>query len=249
MQIGLVSRSRRFEVTHKAVEGALKELIDDNRADAARWFFKTGPGEYGEGDEFIGITVPNQRKVAKQYKDLERSELQKLLDSPIHEHRLTGIFILTSQFERGDERAKKSIYTMYLKNVAKGNVNNWDLVDSSAHKIVGSYLLDKPRDVLYELVESESLWEQRVSIIATAWFINNDQFGDTLLISEKLLNHEHDLIHKAVGWMLREVGKRDVPAEQEFLDKHYEQMPRTMLRYAIEKFPESTRQQYLKGTR
>ncbi len=249
MPNGSANKSNRFEMTHKSVENELKELIDDNRADAARWFFKTGPGEYGEGDEFIGITVPNQRKVAKKYKDLGLGEIQKLLGSSIHEHRLTGIFIMTYQFERGDEHKKKTIYNMYLKNVAKGNINNWDLVDSAAHKIVGSYLIDKPRDILYELAESDSLWEQRVAIIATAWFIKEDQFGDTLLISEKLLNHEHDLIHKAVGWMLREVGKRDAPTEQEFLDKHYKQMPRTMLRYAIEKFPEKTRQQYLKGTK
>ncbi len=233
---------------HKEVKRALEELSSDTKADASRWFFKTGPGEYGEGDEFIGVKVPDQRKVSRQFKDLDLNEIQKLLDSPIHEHRLTALFILCLQFEKAGEPQKKKIYEMYLRNVAKSNVNNWDLVDSSAHKIVGAYLLDNNREKLYELAESDNLWEQRVSIISTFWFIKNDQFGDTLLISEKLLHHEHDLIHKAVGWMLREVGNRDVTAEQDFLGRHYKQMPRTMLRYAIEKFPETTRQRYLKGT-
>lgn len=228
---------------------ALALLCDDNRADSARWFFKTGPGEYGEGDEFIGVTVPNQRKVAKQFKDMPLGEVQKLLDSPIHEHRLTGLFIMIFQYEKSDsEKEKTSIYEMYMKNLKKGNVNGWDLIDSSAPRITGGYLMDRPRDVLYELAESGELWQQRASIISTLYFIKNDQFGDTLAISEELLNHEHDLIQKAVGWMLREVGNRDFVVEDEFLRKHYKQMPRTMLRYAIEKFREPTRQAYLKGT-
>lgn len=233
---------------YEEVTQALGKLSDDNHADSSRWFFKTGPGEYGEGDEFIGVKVPDQRKVARQFKDLNSSEVQKLLNSPIHEHRLTGLFIMISQYERAeDESIKDAIYNMYLENVAKGNVNNWDLVDSSAHKIAGAYLQDKDRERLYVLADSGNLWEQRVAIIATAWFIKNNQFGDTLLISEKLIDHEHDLIQKAVGWMLREVGNRDFVTEDDFLRKHYETMPRTMLRYAIEKFPENTRQQYLKG--
>ncbi len=235
-------------MNHKEVEKVLEELSSDTRADSSRWFFKTDPGEYGEGDEFIGVKVPDQRKVAKKYKDLPLEEVQKLLDSPIHEHRLTALFILVSQYERTkDEKDKKRIYDLYLKNIAKGNVNSWDLVDSSAHKIAGAYLQDKDRDKLYDLADSDNLWEQRTAIIATAWFIKNDQFGDTLLISEKLLDHEHDLIHKAVGWMLREVGNRDFVTEDDFLKKHYMDMPRTMLRYSIEKFPEPTRQKYLKG--
>lgn len=236
-------------MTNEDVKKTLANLASDTRADSSRWFFKTGPGEYGEGDEFIGVIVPDQRKVSRQFKELELGEVQKLLDSKVHEHRLTALFIMTLLFEKADDTTREKIYHLYLKNVIKGNVNNWDLVDSSAHKIVGAYLLNRDREKLYELVDSGKLWEQRVAIIATAWFINKDQFGDTLLISEKLLGHDHDLIHKAVGWMLREVGKRDAVVEQDFLDKHYEQMPRTMLRYAIEKFPESTRQQYLKGTR
>lgn len=235
-------------ISHKKVQETLKELSDANRADSSRWFFKTGPGEYGEGDEFIGVRVPDQRKVTKKYKELELSEIQKLLDSPIHEHRLTALFILITQYERAkSDREKEAIYNMYLQDVANGNVNNWDLVDSSAHKIVGRHLMDRPRDILYKLAQSKNLWEQRVSIISTFWFIKNDQFGNTLLIAEKLLKHEHDLIHKAVGWMLREIGNRDYVVEEEFLKKHYNKMPRTMLRYAIEKFPESTRQKYLKG--
>lgn len=236
-------------MTRKDVEKALKELSSDQKADSSRLFFKAGPGEYGEGDEFIGVKVPDQRTVSRQFRDLELREVQELLDGPIHEHRLTALFILCLQFEKADVISRKRIYEMYLKNVSKGNVNNWDLVDSSAHKIVGDYLLDKDRGKLYELAESDNLWKQRVSIISTYHFIKNDQFGDTLLISELLLGHEHDLIHKAVGWMLREVGNRDAPTEQDFLDKHYKQMPRTMLRYAIEKFPETTRQQYLRGIR
>ena len=237
-------------MNYKDVENTLSVLATDDRAEAAAWYFKTGPGEYGEGDQFIGVTVPNQRKVAREFRELDLKEAQKLLDSPIHEHRLTAIFIMYIQYKKAkEEEQREKIYLMYLKNVEKGNVNNWDLVDSSASYIAGDFLLDKPRDILYQLAKDGHLWQQRVAIIATAKFIDNDQFDDTFSIAEILLHHDHDLIQKAVGWMLREVGKRDVVAEQEFLDAHYKDMPRTMLRYAIEKFSKETRQEYLKGTR
>jgi 3-methyladenine DNA glycosylase AlkD len=229
------------------VKKELEKYINKEKAAFFPKFFKTGIGQYGEGDQFIGVTVPNQRKVSKMfYKEMELKDIQELLNSPIHEHRLTSLYILVLKFEKSKDLAeKKKIYDFYLKNAKK--VNNWDLVDSSAHKIVGAYLLEteESRDILYKLAKSKNLWEQRISIISTWMFIREKQFDDTLKISEILLNHPHDLIHKAVGWMLREIGKKDEKVLKEFLNKHYKQMPRTMLRYAIEKFPEETRKKYL----
>lgn len=208
-------------------------------------FFKTGKGEYGEGDIFYGIKVPEQRKIAKQFKGLSLPDLKKLIHSKVHEERLIAAFILADQFKSGDEKKKKIIFDYYLKN--RKGINNWDLVDLSAPKIVGAYLIDKEKDLLYKFAQSKDLWEKRISIISTQAFIREHFFEDTLKISEILLNDKHDLIHKAVGWMLREVGNRDLETEEAFLRKHYNTMPRTMLRYAIEKFSNKKRIAYLKG--
>lgn len=208
-------------------------------------FFKTGKGEYGEGDVFYGIKVPVQRMIAGQFNDLSLDDLKALLTSKVHEERLIAAFILVDQFKKGNEKKKKIIFDFYLKN--RKGINNWDLVDLSAPKIVGAYLIDKEKDLLYKFARSKDLWEKRISIISTQAFIREHFFEDTLNISEILLNDKHDLIHKAVGWMLREIGNRDLEIEEQFLKKHYKIMPRTMLRYAIEKFPEKKRKAYLEG--
>lgn len=223
----------------------LKKNSNKSKAKALQRFFKTGKGEYGEGDVFLGITVPKQRKIAKKYLSLDISTLQSLLDSKIHEERLIALLILTDNFKSSDEERKYQILDFYLHNTK--NINNWDLVDLSAPHIVGPYFLDKPKDILYQMAESKLLWEKRISIISTFSFIKNNQFQDSLKIAEILLHDSHDLIHKAVGWMLREIGKKDIKAEENFLKKYYKEMPRTMLRYAIEKFPEKTRKAYLNG--
>jgi len=215
------------------------------KAKACRWFFKTGPGQYGEGDQFIGVTVPEQRQVARAFKDLPLPDLRRLLHSPVHEERLTALLILVSQYERADAAGKKKIYDFYLSNAKR--VNNWDLVDSSAHHIVGHFLSDKNSAALDKLSRSKNVWERRISIVATYYGIRNGKMSDVIRISGKLLEDDHDLIHKAVGWMLREAGKRNQPALEAFLAKHHHKMPRTMLRYAIEKFPEKKRKQYLNG--
>lgn len=221
----------------------LKALANPERAKVSAWFFKTGKGQYGEGDQFFGITVPIQRKVAKRYVHLPLSDIQKILASPVHELRLVGVYILVYQFEKADTKTQKRIYAFYIKNAKR--INNWDLVDSSAPYIVGTYLLHSPRNILYRFAESKNLWEKRIAIISTAQFIKHEQFDDTFKIAEILMTDTHDLIHKAVGWMLREVGNKNQLVEERFLKKHYQQMPRTMLRYAIEKFPEKRRKQYL----
>ncbi|OGY84546.1 MAG: DNA alkylation repair protein [Candidatus Kerfeldbacteria bacterium RIFCSPHIGHO2_12_FULL_48_17] len=222
----------------------LQKLATPARAKASMWFFKTDEGQYGAHDTFIGVKVPDQRKIAKQYRTLPLPQVGKLLHSPIHEHRLTALFILVHQFEKGDEAVRKMIKNMYLKNTA--HVNNWDLVDSSAGYILGSFLAaQKDRKILYSLARSQDLWKKRIAIIATQAFIRDGQFADTLAIAQILLHDTHDLIHKAVGWMLREVGNRDQRAEEIFLQKHAHIMPRTMLRYAIEKFPSAAKQKYM----
>ncbi len=208
-------------------------------------FFKTKKGEYGEGDVFLGIVVPNIRKVAKKYKNLKFSEIKKILYSKIHEERLCALFILVDKFENRNDIEKYKIFKFYIKNVKQ--INNWDLVDLSAPKIVGKYLLDKPKDLLYKFAVSRNLWERRISIISTYTFIKNGQFEDTFKIAEILMGDKHDLIRKSVGWMLREVGKKSLKDEEKFLKKYSKVMPRTMLRYAIEKFPEEKRLKYLKG--
>ena len=226
----------------------LAQLKDPNRAKNLSWFFKTGKGQYGEGDIFLGISVPEQRKVAKKHVDLSLNDLQELLNSKIHEHRFTALLILISKYRKAGESGRAEIFRFIIKNTE--NINNWDLVDLSAPRIVGDYLLNRERSILYRLAKSKSLWERRISILSTFAFIDNNDFEDALNISELLLRDEHDLIHKAVGWALREIGKRDQNLEERFLTKHYLHMPRTMLRYAIEKFDEKKRQKYLnKNTR
>mgnify|MGYP001572432862 CR=1 FL=1 len=207
-------------------------------------FFKTGKGEYGEGDIFIGLTVPEQRVLAKKYVDLEFIGVKKLLDNNVHEYRLTGLLILVYKFEKANQEEQKQIVNFYLRNIASSN--NWDLIDCIADKILGKYLIDKDKKILYDFAKSDNLWKKRIAIISTFEFIKNNQFEDTLKISEILLNDKHDLIHKAVGWMLREIGKRYQKTEEEFLKKHYKKMPRTMLRYAIERFDKDKKQFYLK---
>jgi len=219
----------------------LKTKSSPKKAKILQRFFKTGPEEYGEGDVFLGIAVPEIRKLVKKYSDLKIKEIIKLLHSKIHEERLTALLIMVKKFQI--EKNKEKIYNLYLKNTKY--INNWDLVDLSANKIVGDYLLDKPKSILYKLARSKSVWERRISIIATFNFIKNNKFEETLKIARILLNDKHDLIHKAVGWMLREIGKRDLKTEERFLKKYYPKMPRTMLRYAIKKFPEKKRKQYL----
>jgi 3-methyladenine DNA glycosylase AlkD len=238
----------RYTAIMKAQEitRRLKALGNKEQAATSQRFFKTGPGEYGEGDVFLGIKVPVLRKLAKEFADLPLKEVKTLLNSGIHEERLLSLLILVRRFGQGDDLIRQEIYDIYLKNTS--SVNNWDLVDLSAHCIVGPYLANKSRAPLYRLAQSESIWERRIAIMTTFHFIKNGEFPETLKISKLLLSDTEDLIHKAVGWMLREIGKRHLPAEERFLKKHYRQMPRTMLRYAIEKFPEPKRQAYLKGT-
>ena len=215
--------------------------------DLAR-FFQVFPGGYGEGDTFLGIKVPDQRAVAKQFfKDLNLDEIAVLLNENIHEHRLTAVFMLVLKYEKAKtEEEKKAVVDCYLENIS--GVNNWDIIDSSCHKILGPWLIDKDKKLLYEFAASGDLWLQRIAVITTMHFISKRQYDDALRLAEILLHHPHDLIHKAVGWMLREIGNRDYDVEYNFLLKHYRQMPRTMLRYAIEKFDEDVRQGFLKGT-
>lgn len=223
----------------------IKKQANPKQAVILQRFFKTGEGEYGEGDIFYGIKVPVQRTIAKHFKDLAFQDLKKLISSKVHEERLIAAFILVDQYKRGDEKKKKTVFDFYIKN--RKGINNWDLVDLSAPKIIGEYLLDKEKDLLYKFANSKDLWEKRIAILSTFTFIREHFFEDTFKISEILLNDKHDLIHKGVGWMLREIGNRDMEAEEEFLKKHYKTMPRTMLRYAIEKFPEKKRKEYLQG--
>lgn len=222
----------------------LDTFADPKKAELLSRFFKTGKDEYGEGDIFIGIVVPNQRIVAKEYKDLPLPEIQKLLNSKIHEYRLTALLILTYKFPKADEQTKQEIVKLYLHNTQ--NINNWDLVDLSALYILGKYFSNHSgREILYKLSLSKNLWERRIAILSTFEFIRNKQYIDSLKLAELLVHDKHDLMHKAVGWMLREIGKRDLKTEENFLKEHYQTMPRTMLRYAIEKFPEPKRQFYL----
>ncbi|KON34084.1 DNA alkylation repair protein [miscellaneous Crenarchaeota group-1 archaeon SG8-32-1] len=225
------------------IRNELLVLGDQERAKKLAGFFKTGKGQYGEGDVFLGIPVPEQRKVAKKYIGLSFDELLELLRSKFHELRLTALLILVIKYSKADDSEKEIIYNFYLKNTQF--VNNWDLVDLTAPKIVGDYLLYRDRSILFELVKSSSLWERRIAVLATFCFIKNNDFNDTFSISKLLIKDKHDLIHKAVGWMLREIGKRDQKALEEHLMKYYKQMPRTMLRYAMEKFEEEKRKYFL----
>ena len=223
----------------------LYKLKDPAKAKFLAGFFKTGQGEYGEGDIFLGITNPDLKNAAKSYVSLELKDIQELLDSKIHEYRQASLFILTLKFENAEEKDKKRIFMFYMKNY--NNINNWDLVDLTSYKIAGAYLVDKDKKMLYEFARSNHLWKKRIAMISCYGFIKNEQYVDTLKIARILLYDKHDLIHKAVGWMLREIGKRDKKTEENFLKRYYKQMPRTILRYAIEKFPEPQRQKILKG--
>lgn len=230
----------------KQVKQSLSKLANPQKAKLLSRFFKTGQGEYGEGDIFLGISVPQQRLVAKKFFNLTLKEIEILLTSKIHEHRLVALLILVNQFQKEKvEGRRKKIVTFYLKKARF--INNWDLVDLSAPKVLGAWLVDKDRSVLFKLAKSKNLWEKRIAVLSTFAFIRENEFRQALKLSEILLNDDHDLIHKAVGWTLREVGKKDQRVLENFLKKHYRQMPRTMLRYAIERFKESERQAYLKG--
>jgi 3-methyladenine DNA glycosylase AlkD len=232
-------------MTASAIQKRMRELGSEERATASQWFFKTGPGEYGEGDIFLGLDAPTLRKLAKEYKAANFDILLNLLKSKFHEERALALLILGLQITKASEAEKKEIYEFYLGNTDR--INNWDLVDCSAPHVVGAFLIDKEKRVLLKLAKSPSLWERRIAIVATQYFIRHYEFEATFKVAELLLGDREDLIHKAVGWMLREVGKRHFEAEDAFLRLHYKRMPRTMLRYAIERFPEELRQKYLKG--
>jgi 3-methyladenine DNA glycosylase AlkD len=225
----------------------LKKRASAKKAKISARFFKTGPGEYGEDDVFIGVVMPDTRRVAKMYTGLSLPETEKLLHSRIHEERMCALLILIERFKGGSQPDRERIYKLYLKNTKY--INNWDLIDLSAPHIVGEFLADKPKVILYKLAKSKSLWERRIAVLSTFNFIYKGKSQETLKIAEILLDDEHDLIQKAVGWMLRETGKRcSEKILEDFLHKRYKQMPRTMLRYAIERLPEARRKAYLGGT-
>ncbi|MDD4698445.1 MAG: DNA alkylation repair protein [Fermentimonas sp.] len=226
------------------IKNKLITLGNPERARHSSYFFKTAKGQYGYGDKFIGCTVPETRSVAKQYHGLSLNENKKLLNDEMHECRLCALFILTDQFKKANEIGKYELLSFYLAHTYR--VNNWDLVDSSSYKIVGEWLKNRnDRSLLYQLADSDLLWDQRIAVVSTLTFIRNNDFNDILKLSEKFLTHRHDLIHKACGWMLREVGKRDEAVLTFFLDEHAAKMPRTMLRYSIERFHEDLRKHYL----
>ena len=224
----------------------LRICSNKQQAKILQRFFKTAPVEYAQGDIFLGVKVPILRSLAKQYQDLEFNETLQLLKSPIHEERLLSLLIFILKYRKAGSLEKEKIYKTYLKY--SRYINNWDLVDVTAKHIVGAFLTDKDKGILYKLANSDSLWERRIAILSTFHFIENNDFGDTLKIAKILIADPIDLIHKAVGWMLREVGKRDRICEERFLKKYCQVMPRTMLRYAIERFPQSKRQAYLRGS-
>jgi 3-methyladenine DNA glycosylase AlkD len=223
----------------------LRALASPETAALLQGFFKTGPGQYGEGDIFLGIKVPPLRALAKQHSDANLDTITALLDSRYHEERFFALLLLMQLYQQGTGAEQTAAFKLYLG--ATHRINNWDLVDVSAPRIVGRYLQERPRKILHKMARSSMLWERRIAIISTAWFIRLDDFDDTLRIAKALLQDEHDLMHKAAGWMLREVGKRDLAVEEGFLQEHYRVMPRTMLRYAIERFPEAKRKNYLNG--
>lgn len=235
------------------IQKELGRLRDKENAELLQRFFKTGKGEYGEGDIFLGINVPKQREIAKRYwKEASLYEINELLNSKIHEHRQLGLFILIEKYNLAkkskNQGEQKKIVDFYLKHVENNHVNNWDLVDLSAHKILGDWLVDKKseRKILYKLAKSNNLWEKRVSIISCFAFLPNKDLDDAIKLSKVLLKDKHDLMHKAVGWVLREIGKKEVNLLQNFLKKNYNEINRTTLRYAIEKFPEGLRIKFLR---
>lgn len=232
--------------TLAAIRAELHELGNPVRGAHSQRFFKTGPGQYGEGDKFLGLTVPEMRAIVRRYRELDDAAVHEMLQSPWHEERLVALLLMVDAYDRGDDPRRAHVHRTYLANTAR--INNWDLVDASAGNIVGQHLEAGDITLLERLARSESLWERRIAIVATFYFIKQNEFRPTLKIATMLLGDSEDLIHKATGWMLREVGKRDRATLDRFLKKHYKQMPRTMLRYAIERHPERMRKQYLAGT-
>lgn len=231
-------------MTAEFILNELLSVANPEKAEHLQKFFKTGPGQYAEGDIFLGLVVPLTRNIAKANRQTPLEELQKLITNPYHEARLCTLLILVDRFRKASPEEQAGIFSFYLTNARYAN--NWDLVDLSCPYIVGSYLLDKERDILYKLSESDNLWEQRISIVSTITFIRNRQFEDTLALAKHFFTHKHDLIHKATGWMLRETGKKDREVLTDFLEEYATQMPRTTLRYAIEHYEESQRQYFLK---
>jgi 3-methyladenine DNA glycosylase AlkD len=235
-------------MTNITADGArerLDALASPEHAATLQRYFKTGPGEYGHGDTFIGVRVPQLRALVKEVAALPLAEVKKLLASSIHEERTLALLVMVRQYQRGDAKLRQKLYDLYLRSTR--HINNWDLVDSSAEYIVGAHLDGGDRSIIDRLARSESLWERRIAVLATRHFLKRGDFGPTMKVAEMLLDDDHDLIHKAVGWLLREIGDRDREAEERFLRAHYRRMPRTMLRYAIEKFPEELRKAYLRG--
>jgi 3-methyladenine DNA glycosylase AlkD len=233
-------------MTARAIQEHLRRLGSPEAAAGAARFFKTGAGQYGEGDIFLGLGAAVMHRLAKDHRGLPIDELVVLLQSPIHEDRMLALLIMVRQFAKGDSSGRRALYELYLANTAY--INNWDLVDASAREVVGGYLADRSRRPLDRLAASSSLWERRISIVATHYFIRGGEFADTLRVAERLLGDREDLIHKAVGWMLREVGKKHQPILESFLKRHGRVMPRTALRYAIERFPAELRRAYLDGS-
>lgn len=233
-------------VTAKQMRAELRALGSDEIAAHSARFFKAGKGEYGDGDRFLGIRVPDLRRQVRRFRDAPERAVLAMLRSEYHEERLFAVLLLVEQYKRGNAATRARIYDQYLAN--RRYVNNWDIVDSSAHLIVGPQLQEGDRNVLFELAASDVLWDRRIAMMATMHYIRRHDFSDALRLAEMLLEDDQDLVHKAVGWMLREIGNRDRAAEEAFLETHYKRMPRTMLRYAIEKFPEQRRRAYLHGT-
>lgn len=231
-------------MTAKDIQNELTTYSTPEKREFLPYFFKTGKGQYGEGDKFLGIVVPDTRKVAKKYNNLPFAEIEKLLNNEYHECRLCALLILVERFKKSSDEDRKIIVDFYLSHTDR--INNWDLVDLSAKDIVGEYLVDKDRSVLHKLAESSLLWDQRIAVVSTYAFIRRGDLKDIFSLSEKLIDHKHDLMHKATGWMLREAGKKDLNALRSFLDKYHKQMPRTMLRYAIEKMDKEERTHYMK---
>ncbi|MDB6108450.1 MAG: alkylation repair enzyme [Pedosphaera sp.] len=229
----------------REVHAALLKLANPEKATFLRGFFKTGKGQYAEGDRFLGIMVPAIRQLARRFRELGLADCERLLQSPYNEERLVSLLILVDCYRKADAEVKDGVYQMFLKN--RHRVNNWNLVDSSAPYIIGVHLLRQDRSVLYELMDSASLWDRRMAMVATFAFIREGDFADGLRLAELLLGDDHDLMHKACGWMLREIGKRDQVVLEGFLRQHHSNMPRTMLRYAIERFPPAKRRDYLSG--
>jgi 3-methyladenine DNA glycosylase AlkD len=240
------AKPARDTPTLAAIRAELHELGDPARGTHSQRFFKTGPGQYGEGDKFLGLTVPEMRAIVRKYRELDDGAVLELLSSSWHEERLVALLLMVEAYDRGDDPRRAHIHRAYLANTAR--INNWDLVDASAGDIVGQHLEAGDITLLERLARSESLWERRIAIVSTFHFIKHDEFRPTLKIAALLLDDSEELIHKATGWMLREVGKRDRAVLDRFLKKHYKRMPRTMLRYAIERHPERVRKQYLAGT-